>query len=32
MIEEAPKSLKWKARARIGPKAKWYNVVEEVYR
>lgn len=32
MIEEAPKSFKWKARARIGPKAKWYNVVEEVYR
>lgn len=32
MIEEAPKSLKWKARARIGPKAKWYNIVEEVYR
>jgi len=32
MIEEAPKSFKWKARARIGPKTKWYNVVEEVYR
>ncbi|HAL61771.1 MAG TPA: hypothetical protein DCP08_05115 [Chloroflexi bacterium] len=32
MIEEAPKSFKWKARARIGTKAKWYNVVEEVYR
>ncbi len=31
-IEEAPKSLKWKGRARVGPKVKWYNVVEEVYR
>ena len=31
-IEEAPKSLKWKVRARVGPKVKWYNVVEEVYR
>jgi hypothetical protein len=32
MIEQAPKSLKWKARAAIGPKVKWYNDVDEVER
>jgi hypothetical protein len=32
MIEEAPKSLAWKARAAIGPKVKWYNDVDEVER
>ncbi len=32
MIEEAPKSLKWKARAAIGPKVKWYNDVDDVER
>ena len=32
MIEEAPKSLSWKARARIGPKVKWYNDVDDVER
>jgi hypothetical protein len=32
MIEAAPKSLKWKARAAIGPKVKWYNDVDEVER
>jgi hypothetical protein len=32
MIEAAPKSFKWKARAKVGPKSRWYNVVEEVYR
>src|SRR5512142_547434 len=32
MIEEAPKSLGWKTRARIGPKMKWYNDVDEVER
>jgi hypothetical protein len=28
-IEAAPKSLRWKLRARIGPKKKWYQEVEE---
>jgi hypothetical protein len=32
MIEKAPKSLKWKSRAAIGPKMKWYNDVDEVER
>ena len=32
MIESAPKSLKWKARAAIGPRVQWYNDVEEVER
>ena len=32
MIERAPKSLKWKARAAIGPRVQWYNDVEEVER
>jgi hypothetical protein len=32
MIEDAPKSLKWKTRAAIGPKIKWYNDVDEVER
>ncbi len=32
MIEEAPKSIKWKTRAAIGPKVKWYNDVDEVER
>lgn len=32
MIETAPKSLKWKARAAIGPRVQWYNDVEEVER
>jgi len=31
-IEKAPKTLKWKMRAKIGPKVKWYNEVEEVVR
>lgn len=31
-IQEEPKSLAWKARARIGPTKKWYNDVEEVVR
>jgi len=31
-IEERPKSFKWKMRARIGTKQKWYNEVEEVVR
>ena len=32
MIENAPKSLKWKARASIGTRVQWYNDVEEVER
>lgn len=32
MIEQAPKSLKWKARAAIGTRMQWYNDVEEVER
>jgi hypothetical protein len=32
MIENAPKSLMWKARAAIGPRVQWYNDVEEVER
>ncbi len=31
-IEERPKSMGWKMRARIGTKKKWYNDVEEVVR
>lgn len=32
MIESAPKSLVWKARAAIGTRVQWYNDVEEVER
>lgn len=32
IIENTPKTLQWKMRARIGPAKKWYNVVEEVQR
>ena len=32
MIEKAPKSLGWKARAAIGTRVQWYNDVEEVER
>ena len=32
MIESAPKSLAWKARAAIGTRVQWYNDVEEVER
>lgn len=31
-VEAAPKSLKWKLRARVGPARKWYNEVGEGYR
>jgi hypothetical protein len=31
-IDRAPKSLRWKARARIGEKLKWYKDVEELSR
>lgn len=29
MIEEEPKSFKWKLRAKVGPRRKWYNDVDE---
>lgn len=29
-IEKKPKSLSWKLRARVGPKKKWYNDVEDM--
>jgi hypothetical protein len=32
MIEDEPKNGKWKMRARIGPRMKWYRDVEEVTR
>jgi hypothetical protein len=32
VIEKRPKSLKWRMRARVGTKQKWYNDVEEVVR
>jgi len=31
-IEDAPKSLRWKIRARVGPSRRWYNEVGEGYR
>jgi len=31
-VEAAPKSLKWKLRARVGPSKKWYQEVGEGYR
>lgn len=30
IIEAAPKSLRWKARARVGEKVRWYELPEEV--
>lgn len=32
IIEDTPKSLAWRLRAKAGPGIKWYNVVEEVQR
>jgi len=32
LIEEQPKTLQWRLRARVGSSTKWYNVVEEVQR
>ncbi len=32
IIEEQPKALAWKMRARVGPRNKWYRDVEEVRR
>jgi hypothetical protein len=31
-IEQAPKTQKWKLRARVGERVKWYEQVEEVAR
>ena len=31
-VEAAPKSLRWKLRARVGPRKRWYNEVGEGYR
>jgi hypothetical protein len=31
-VERAPKALKWKLRARVGPSRKWYQEVGEGYR
>jgi hypothetical protein len=31
-VEEAPKGLRWKIRARVGPSRRWYNEVGEGYR
>ena len=31
-VDQTPKTLQWKLRAKIGPAKKWYNVVEEVNR
>jgi len=32
IIEDQPKSMGWKVRAKVGPKSKWYRDVEEVRR
>lgn len=32
IIEDAPKSMSWRVRARVGPSKKWYRDVEEVAR
>lgn len=32
VINNTPKTLQWKLRAKVGPAKKWYNVVEEVNR
>lgn len=31
-LDDAPKSLKWKARARVGERVQWYELPEEVQR
>jgi hypothetical protein len=31
-VEAAPKGLKWRMRARVGPSRRWYNEVGEGYR
>ena len=30
IIEEAPKSMKWRMRARVGEKVRWYNLPEDI--
>jgi hypothetical protein len=30
MMEEVPKSMKWKMRAKVGEKKRWYNLPEDV--
>jgi len=30
LLEDAPKSMKWKMRARVGEKKRWYNLPEDV--
>ena len=30
VIEEAPKSMKWKMRAKVGEKKRWYDLPEDV--
>jgi hypothetical protein len=32
LIDDAPKGVKWKMRAKVGDKLKWYREVEEVER
>ena len=32
IVDAAPKSMGWKARAKVGTKKKWYKDVEEVAR
>jgi hypothetical protein len=32
VIERAPKTQRWKLRARVGNRVKWYEEVEEVNR
>jgi hypothetical protein len=32
VIEEKPKTLAWKLRAKVGPKTKWYKSVEDINR
>jgi hypothetical protein len=32
MIERAPKSQRWKMRARVGERVRWYEQVEDVNR
>ena len=32
VINNTPKTVQWKLRAKVGPAKKWYNVVEEVNR
>jgi hypothetical protein len=31
-VDSAPKGMRWKIRARVGPSRRWYNEVGEGYR